>query len=136
GAEAIIGNVDKKEMDRNPRGLYVRAALLSRKGMHREAVAIINKVFDAVLKEEDLRVEKAMIFLNASRSDDAEKLCKSIVANPVSKSEKQRAEKILAGLYERKGKVDEALQLYLDIVPYETEDSVKMSLARLYDKKG
>jgi tetratricopeptide (TPR) repeat protein len=89
-----------------------------------------------VLKEEDLRAEKASIYLNASRIDDAEKFCKTIVANPVSKTEKQKAEKILAGIYEKKGRVDEALQLYIDIVPFEHDDSVKMSLARLYDKKG
>jgi tetratricopeptide (TPR) repeat protein len=135
-AESIIGTVDKKEMDYNPRALYIRAAIFSKKGMHKEAAVLINKVLDAALKEEDLRGDKASIYFNASRFGDAEKLCKSIIADPVSRLEKQNAEKILARIYEGKGKLDEALQLYLDVVPFETDDGVKMSLARLYDKKG
>jgi tetratricopeptide (TPR) repeat protein len=104
--------------------------------MHRDAVITIKKIFDVLLKEEDLRVEKARIYFDASRFDDAEKLCKSIIADPVSNTEKQKAQKILARVYEGKGKVDEALQMYTDISPYERDENVKMSLARLYDKKG
>src|SRR5208337_338908 len=135
-AESIIGAVDKNVQEHNPRALYVRAAIFSKKGMHREAVNIISKVFDAQLKEEDLRADKALIYFNASRFDEAEKLCKSIIADPVSKLEQQKAQKILAGLYERKGRVDEALQLYLDVVHYEGDDSIKRSIAKLYDIKG
>ncbi len=135
-AESIISSLDKKELERNPRALYVKAAIFSKKGMNNEAVATIRKVFDVALREEDLRAEKALIYINAMRFDDAEKLCKSIISDPVSIIEKQKAEKILARVYEARGKVDEALKLYLDVMPYETDDSVKMSVARLYDRKG
>ncbi len=135
-AEAIIGAVDKKDLEYNPRALYVRAAILSKKGMQKEAVRIISRVFDATLKEEDLRADKALIYFNAARYDEAEKLCKSIIADPVSRLEQQKAQKILAGLYEGKGRVNEALQLYLDVVHYERDDSIKMSIAKLYDRKG
>ena len=135
-AEAIIGAVDKNVQEHNPRALYVRAAIFSKKGMNKEAVNIISRVSDATLKEEDLRVEKALIYFNASRFNETEKLCKSIIADPVSKLELQKAQKILAGLYEGKGRVDEALALYLEIVPYDADDSIKMSIAKLYDIKG
>jgi tetratricopeptide (TPR) repeat protein len=135
-AESIISAVDKKELEHNPRALYVRAAIFSKKGMHKDAVNIITRVFDAALKEEDLRADKALIYFNASRSNEAEKLCKSIIADPVSKLEQQKAQKILAKLYEGKGRVDEALELYLEIVRYEMDDSIKMSIAKLYDIKG
>ncbi|MBF0505316.1 MAG: tetratricopeptide repeat protein [Nitrospirae bacterium] len=135
-AESFISSMDKKELERNPRALYIKAAIFSKKGMNNEAVTTIRKVLDATLKEEDLRAEKALIYFNAMRFDDAEKLCKSIISDPVSKIEKQKAEKILARVYEARGKVDEALKLYLDIVPYDTDDSVKMSVARIYDRKG
>jgi tetratricopeptide (TPR) repeat protein len=135
-AESIVGAADKKYLEHNPRALYVRAAIFSKKGMHKEAVNIISKVFDAQLKEEDLRAEKALIYFNASRFNETEKLCKSIIADPVSKLEEQRAQKILARLYEGKGRVDEALELYLEIVHYDADDSIKMSLAKLYDIKG
>ncbi len=135
-AESIISAVDKKELEHNPRALYVRAAIFSKKGMHKEAVNIIGRVFDATLKEEDLRADKALIYFNASRFNEVEKLCKSIIADPVSKFEQQKAQKILAKLYEGKGRVDEALELYLEIVRYEPDDSIKMSIAKLYDIKG
>jgi len=135
-AESIIGTGDKKELESNPRALYVKAAIFSKKGMYKDAVATIKKVFDISLREEDLRVEKALIFFAASQFNDAEKLCKYIIADPVGNSEKQKAQKILARVYEREGKVDEALQRYVDIPTYEMDDNVKMSLAGLYDKKG
>lgn len=135
-AEAIMGAADKKALEHDPRALYVRAAILDRTGKHKEAVAVIGRIPDPVLKEEDLRVEKASIYINASRPEDAEKLCKTVVADPVSMLEKQKAEKILAGIYERKGRVDEALQMYNDIAPFEHGDGVKMSVSGLYDKKG
>ncbi|HKN18674.1 MAG TPA: tetratricopeptide repeat protein, partial [Dissulfurispiraceae bacterium] len=135
-AETIIGAVDKKDLEYNPRALYVRAAILSKKGIHKEAVNIISKVLNATLKEEDLRAEKALIFFNASMYNDTEKLCKSIIADPASKLELQKAQKILARLYEGKGRVDEALALYLEIVPYDPDDNIKMSIAKLYDIKG
>ncbi|MGO9016530.1 MAG: tetratricopeptide repeat protein [Dissulfurispiraceae bacterium] len=135
-AETIIGAVDKKDLEYNPRALYVRAAILSKKGIHKEAVNIISKVLNATLKEEDLRAEKALIFFNASMYNDTEKLCKSIIADPASKLELQKAQKILARLYEGKGRVDEALALYLEIVPYDPADNIKMSIAKLYDIKG
>ncbi|HXW68219.1 MAG TPA: tetratricopeptide repeat protein, partial [Dissulfurispiraceae bacterium] len=87
-------------------------------------------------KEEDLRVDKALIYFHASRFNETEKLCKHIISDPVSKLEQQNARKILAGLYESKGKVDEALELFLEIVRYESDDSIKMSIAKLYDIKG
>ncbi len=135
-AEAIIGAVDKKALEYNPRALYVRAAIFSKKGMHKEAVNLITKVSDGTLKEEDLRADKALIYFNASRFKETEKLCKSIIADPVSKPEQQKAQKILAGLYEGKGRVDEALALYLEIVPFDAGDGIKMSIAKLYDIKG
>jgi len=136
GAESVIGTAESEELERNPRAVYVRAAILSRKGLHKGAVAILAKVPDAVLKEEDLRVDKALIFLDASQLEDAEKICKSIIADPVSRTEKLKAERILAGIYERKGSVDKALPLYTDIVLYEPDDSVIMSLTKLYEIKG
>lgn len=135
-AETIIGAVDKKDLEYNPRALYVRAAILSKKGIHKEAVNIISKVLNATLKEEDLRAEKALILFNASLYNETEKLCKSIIADPASKLELQKAQKILARLYEGKGRVDEALALYLEIVPYDPDDNIKMSIAKLYDIKG
>jgi len=135
-AESIIGAVDKKELEHNPRAVYVRAAIFSKKGMHKEAVNIIGRVFDTTLKEEDLRADKALIYFNASLSSETEKLCKSIIADPVSRLEQQKAQKILAKLYEGKGRVDEALELYLEIVRYESDDSIKMTIAKLYDIKG
>lgn len=135
-AESIIGALDKKDQEHNPRALYVRAAILSKKGMQKEAVDIISRVSDAVLKEEDLRADKALIYFNASRFNETEKLCKSIIADPVSKLEQQKAQKILARFYEANGRVDEALALYLEIVPFDASDSIKMSIAKLYDIKG
>ncbi len=135
-AETIIGAVDKKYLEYNPRALYVRAAILSKKGMHKEAVNMISKVLNAELKEEGLRADKALIYFNASLYNETEKLCKSIIADPASKLELQKARKILARLYEGKGRVDEALALYLEIVPYDPDDSIKMSIAKLYEIKG
>ncbi len=135
-AENIIADIGKRVLESNPRALAVRALIYSRKGMHREAVAAISKIMDPILKEEGMRYAKALIFYNASRFADAEKICLSILRDPASNSEKTNAKKILFDIYDSRGEVDKALGLGLEIMPGETDDAFKMKIVRLYDKKG
>lgn len=136
GAESLIAKVSKKAAETNPRALMVRAMVHSRKGQHREALTLMNKILEPTLKDEDLRPDKAIVLYNASRFAEAERLCKSIMSNPVSNMEKRRATRLLARVYEGYGNVDEALRLNLEILPYEQADDFKMNLVRLYDRKG
>jgi tetratricopeptide (TPR) repeat protein len=128
--------VSKKAVETNPRALTVRAMVHSRKRQHNEALALMNKILEPTLKDEDLRPDKAIVLYNASRFAEAERLCKNILSNPVSNMEKRRATRLMAKIHEVHGKVDEALRLNLEILPYEQEDDFKMNLVKLYDRKG
>ncbi|HEX8947369.1 MAG TPA: tetratricopeptide repeat protein, partial [Dissulfurispiraceae bacterium] len=135
-AEMLMEKVSKRTREINPRALYVRAMIFSKKGLHKEAVAAIGKIMEPVLKEEDIRFEKALIFFNASRLNEAEKFCLGIMSDPVSNSEKSNARKLLLNIYDSLGKVDEALRISREILPSEMDDSLKLKIIRLYDRKG
>jgi tetratricopeptide (TPR) repeat protein len=135
-AEHLLTNMSKRSLETDPRAIYIRAMVYSSKGMQREAVNTINKVLDSALKEQDIRVEKARIFFNARKLKDAEMLCRAIIYNPTSGIEKFNAQKVLLQLYEVEGKVDEALKLGLELLPYESTDEFKLKIVSLYDKKG
>lgn len=135
-AEYFLSVLSKKTMETDPRALYVRAMLYSSKGMQREAVNTINRILDSALKELDIRVEKARILFNARKLKEAERLCRSIVDNPASGIEKINAKKVLLQIYEVDGKVDEALKLAIELLPYESGDDFKLKIVSLYDKKG
>lgn len=131
----LLKGLGKREAETDPRALSARAMAYSMKGMHAEALAVIGKTLDAVLKEEDLRPDKAMILFKAGRLGDAERLGQTIMKNPLSPTEKRRAARILAAVYERQGRVDTALSLSLEILPYENDDELKLSIVRLYDRQ-
>ncbi|MEW5743994.1 MAG: tetratricopeptide repeat protein [Nitrospirota bacterium] len=136
GAESLLQGLGKRTAETDPRALAVRAMVYSRKGMHTEAIASINKVLDPVLKEEDLRPEKVEILFNAGRLGDADRVGQTIMKNPLSQGERRRAARLLARIYEMQGRVETALKLNLEILPYETDDGVKMSIVRLYERQG
>lgn len=135
-AESFLEKTDKKILEKSPRALYVKAAINSRKGKHGEAVGIINRILYPTLKEEDLRFEKALIFYNASRLNEAERMCVKIINEPLSNSEKNNAKKMLVNIYDYQGKTEEALKLVREIMPGELDDNFKMRIVRLYEKKG
>ncbi len=135
-AESLIQRLNKRVLEVNPRALYVKAMIYSKKGMHKEAVSTINKVSEPTLKEEDLRFGKALILYNASRFADAEKVCLGITKEPSSNFERTSAKKMLVTIYDAQGKIDDALKLGLEIMPGETDDNFKMKLVRLFEKKG
>jgi len=135
-AEDLLTELNSKTRERNPRAVFLKADLFSRKGQNKEAVDTIKKISDAALKDEDLRVGKAVILFYASRFADAEALCKTIIRDSGSSLEVLNAKKTLAKLYSYTGKTDNALALYLEIFPREMEDETALNLARLYTKKG
>ncbi len=134
-AENLLEGVGKKTMETDPRALYVRAMINSGKGLHREAVEIINKIASAVLKEQDIRVEKAWILFYARKTRDSEMLTRSIIDGPASRVEKLKAKRILLQIYESADKIDDALKLRIELLPYEPGDDFKMKIVALYDKK-
>lgn len=135
-AEYFLSTVNKRIVETDPRVLYLRAMIYSGKGMHREAVNMINKILDSALIEHDIRVEKARIFLNAKRLKEAEKLCRSIIDKPSSNIELINAKKLLLQIYETAGKLDDALRLGLELLPYESNDNFKLKIVSLYEKKN
>ena len=136
GAESLLKELPPRIRETEPRALFIKADLFSRKGMHREAISTINKISESVLKEEDLRVSKALIYYYASRFEDAEKLCKGILRESPSSLEVHNAKKTLAKVYEYRGKHDEALALNLDVFSREMDNDLAMTIAKLYDRKS
>ncbi len=135
-AESSLAVVSKRVMETDPRALYVRANIYSMKGMQREAVSAINRILDPVLKDHDMRIDKAQIYFNAGKFRESERLCRSIIDNPVSSIERVRAKRILLNIYEAENKVDEALKLSLELLPYESGDDFKLKIVSMYDRKG
>jgi len=135
-AEDFLSVLTKRTMETDPRALYVRAILYTSKGMQREAVNTINRILDSALKEQDIRVEKARILFNARRLKEAERLCRSIIDSPISSIERINAKKLMLQIYEVDGKVDDALKLAVELLPYEPTDDFKLKIISLYDKKG
>ncbi|OGW20005.1 MAG: hypothetical protein A2077_06505 [Nitrospirae bacterium GWC2_46_6] len=134
-AENLLAGVGKKTMETDPRALYVRAMINSGKGFHKEAVEIINKIPSSVLTEQDIRAEKAWILFYARKTRDAEMLTKSIIDGPASRVEKLKSKRILLMIYESADKIDDALKLRIELLPYEPGDDSKMKIVALYDKK-
>jgi tetratricopeptide (TPR) repeat protein len=134
--EYFLSALSKKTMETDPRVLYMRSMVYSSKGMHRDAVNMINRILDSALKEQDIRVEKARILFNARKLKEAERLCRSIIDSPTSSIEKINAKKVLLQIYEVDGKVDDALKLGIELSPYEPGDDFKLKIVSLYDKKG
>ncbi|BCB96480.1 hypothetical protein JZK55_14020 [Dissulfurispira thermophila] len=135
-AEYFLSMVSKRIAEIDPRILYLRAMVYSSKGMHKEAVNMINKILDSALREYDIRVEKARIFFNARRLKEAERLCRSIIDKPSSNIELINAKRVLLQIYEVDGKLDDALKLRLELLPYESNDNFKLKIVSLYDKKN
>lgn len=135
-AESSLAGISKRVMETDPRVLYVRAMIFSSKGMQREAASTINKILDPILKDYDMRIDKAQIYFNAKKFRESERLCRSIIDNPVSSIERVRAKKILSNIYEAENKVDEALKLSLELLPYESGDDFKLKIVSMYDRKG
>lgn len=136
-AESFLAGISKRVLETDPRVLYLRAMIYSSKGMHKEAVSTINKIMDTILKEQDIRVEKAQILFNARKLKEAEKLCIFIMADkPVSNIERLKAKKILMDIYETEGKLDDALKLGIELSFYEPGDEFKLRIVSLYDRKG
>lgn len=134
--EYFLETLSKRTIETDPRALYMRAMLYSSKGMQRDSVSTINRILDSALKEQDIRVEKARILFNAKKLKEAERLCRSIIDSPTSSIEKINAKRVLLQIYEVEGKVDDALKLGLELLPYEPGDDFKRKIISLYDKKG
>lgn len=136
GAEALLKELSPRALETEPRALFLKADLYSLKGMHREAIGTINKISESALKEEDLRVSKALLYYYASRFDDAERQCKGIIRESSSSLEVHNAKKTLAKVYEYKGRDNEALELSLDVFSREMDDGLAMTIVKLYDRTG
>ncbi|MCC6346873.1 MAG: tetratricopeptide repeat protein [Nitrospirales bacterium] len=136
GAEALLKELSPRALETEPRALFLKADIFSLKGMHREAIGTVDKISEAALKEEDLRVGKAQIYYYASRFEDAERLCRGIIRESSSSLEVHNAKKTLAKVHEYRGRYNEALELNLEVFSREMDDGLAMTIAKLYDRKG
>jgi tetratricopeptide (TPR) repeat protein len=134
-AEKLILEVDKKILSTAPRAVFINAEVYSRNARHREAVAEINKLSDAALKEERLRHEKAFILFHAGKIDDAKKIALSIISSPLFQAERLMAERLMFAVYETEKKYDDAIRTGQRLLSYEPSDDFRLRLVALYDKK-
>lgn len=134
-ADSLLGKVNKKLFENDPKALSIRALIYSKKGMHNEAVNTINKVPEPALKEQDVRIDKARIYFDARKILEAERICKNILSSPTSSTEKFNAKGILLNIYEAEGKFDDVLTLSLELASSEKGDDLKLKIVSLYDYK-
>jgi len=135
-ADSLLGKVNKKLFENDPKALSIRALIYNKKGMHNEAVSTINKISEPALKEQDVRTDKARIYFDARKILEAERICKNILSSPTSSSEKFNAKGILLKIYEAEGKADDVLKLSLELASSEKGDDLKLKIVSLYDQKN
>lgn len=135
-AETMLSGISKKTFESEPRANYLRAMVYSKKGMHKEAVAQMNKIFETSLKEEGMRVGKAQILFDAGKLKEAEALIEKIILTPSSRNEGLEAKRILFEVYSKQGMTDEALKMSRDLFTTDAQDNFKLKVVSLYDSKG
>ncbi len=134
-AETLLAGVPASFSESNNRALFVKALFLAMKGAGSEALALIDKVPPPVLRDEDIRVDKAEIYLLSGKMKEAEGLLRSLIASPISGSEQVRARRVLLQSFERQGKTDEALSLAQELLSHDSTDDMRRKLVALYDVK-
>lgn len=134
-AKKFIKVVDKSVLTKDPRAVFINAEVHSRNGRHNEAVLEINRLSDAVLKEQNLRNEKAYILFYAGRVEDAKKIALNIISSPLSHAERLMAERLMFAVYEAEKKYDDAISIGQRLLSYEPSDDFRLRLVSLYDKK-
>ncbi|TAN44336.1 MAG: hypothetical protein EPN22_07575 [Nitrospirae bacterium] len=135
-AETLLAGIGKNLYDRDPRALYIRAMILSRKGLHADAVKTFAKVLDDTLKEENLRVKQAEVLFKADKDREAAKRLEAIIAKPIFFSESVEAKKILFFIYEKEGKNEEASNLARELMSVDAPDDFKMRLISFFERTG
>lgn len=135
-AESLISRVDRTLVDTDSRAIYVQAMLLAKKGMGDQAVAMINRVPLLVLREQDLRVERAVVYLLGGKSKEAITLLNSFLASPLSGMEQARTRRALVLAYELTGKPDEMLKTALELLQFDSSDELRRKVIVAYDRKG
>ncbi|HSW63293.1 MAG TPA: tetratricopeptide repeat protein [Dissulfurispiraceae bacterium] len=135
-AEQLLASVPSSSFDSSNRAMFVKALLLAKKGAGSEAVALIDKVPAPALLDENIRVDKAEIYLLSGRTKESEALLRTILASPASGVEQVRARRILLQVYERQGRSDDMLTIAQELLPYDTTDDVRRKLIALYDTKN
>ncbi|KAF0183713.1 MAG: tetratricopeptide repeat domain protein [Nitrospirae bacterium] len=134
-ADQLLAAVPSSSFDSN-RAMFVKALLLAKKGAGSEALSLIDKVSAPALRDEDIRVDKAEIYLLSGRIKESEAFLKSILAAPLSSVEQLRARRILLQAYERQGRTDDMLTIAQDLLSYDTNDEVRRKLIVLFDTKN
>ncbi|MBF0328312.1 MAG: hypothetical protein HQL10_04080 [Nitrospirae bacterium] len=135
-AETLLGGVNKKLFERDPRALYVRAMISSRKGLHADAVKLFGKIYDDILKEENLRVRHAEVLFGADRVKESAQKLEAIIAKPIFFSEGVEAKKVLFSVYEKEGKTEEAMKLARQLISTDAPDDFKLRLVAFFEKSG
>ncbi len=135
-SDKLLSKLDRNTYENNNRVLYLRALILSRKGLHDLAIQTINRIPQQVLKEENMAVSKAVVFYNARRYEEAKSMLISIISTPSSRVEAIQAKRTLFQIYDVENNLDEALKLALELMNYGSTDDLKMKIIVLFDKKG
>ena len=134
-AESLLASIPASFFDTNNRAQFARAFLFAKKGMGNEALSLIDKIQPAVLRDEDIRVEKAEIYMFAGKAKEAEGLLRTIIASPMGGTELVRARRLMMQVYERQGKTDAALALGNELLPFDGTDEIRRRMVALYDTK-
>lgn len=135
-AETDLAGIPKRLFDYDSRALFVRAMIYSRKGMHKDALSAVSRIYEADLKGEGLRIAKAQVYINAGKLKEAEAQLDGIVAAPMSRSEGIEAKTALFDVYNGQGRVDDALKIGQGLITYDAPDDLKMKVISFFEKKG
>lgn len=135
-AESLFARVDKRFAETDNRAIAVQAMLLARKGLGEQAVAAIDRIPAPALRDEDLRVERAEVYLVAGKAKEAETMLRSFIQNPSGRLEQVRARRVLLRAVEVQGKQDEVLSIALELLSYDPNDDVRRKVIAIYDRKG
>ena len=135
-ASLLMEKVDRRLQETDPRALYIRAMIYSKRELHEEALKTINKVSIPFLIEHRLMTDKAQILLNAGQLEEAERVSIGILNDAFLIIERRDAKEVLMQIYEAEGRVDEALNVGLELLPFVVGDDLKLTIITLYHQKG
>ena len=135
-AETLFSRVDRKLLETDNRAIYVEAMLLARKGQGNQAIATVDRIPAAALRNEDLRVERAVVYLLAGRATEAVGMLKSFLQAPLSGMEQVRARRALFQAYEQLGNAGEMVKVGTELLQFDANDDLRRRVIAAYDKLG
>ncbi|MDX9714354.1 MAG: tetratricopeptide repeat protein [Dissulfurispiraceae bacterium] len=121
---------------KEPEAVLIEAEIQSRSGKHKEALALVRKIKDSEIKNNELLIDKASVLFAAGQLTESEDILKPISESSISAVDRNNSRKLLLKIYEAQGKIDDALKISIELSAGQSSDQLKLKIISFYEKKG